>query len=286
MNTAKDLMKRLLHLFPLATAKEAFDKTGTADVVLDEITDSQTQAAIKSFAFENYPITRQNIYIYQLNEVFIRADFDPEQFPFTVEHSESPQEELRIHSLPRTKFDVLIGRTGDRQNLIFIQPITVRLIGDILVIHFTKLVRNISYYFAENDYPVKISQDNQESDILAKVLAFFDDYDPQPLDINAGVKHLWEIDDVDCHKVLSRKAASSVMETMDENLLFKEQYPAEYLTIIQRPLEKTVFKYLLDDGYLCNLFTTEPTVGRISINQFPEDINQAKNVVSKILANN
>src|SRR6187200_1055351 len=99
MNTAKDLMKRLLHLFPVATAKDTFDITGTADVVIEEITTHQTQAVIKSFAFANYPITRQNIYLYQLDKSFVQDDFDAEQFPLTVENSESSQAEFRIHCL-------------------------------------------------------------------------------------------------------------------------------------------------------------------------------------------
>ncbi len=286
MNLARDLMKRLLHLFPLAIVKESFVKKGTSESVIEQITGEKTQQIIKNFAFSNYSQTRQNIYLYELNQNFPHANLVNADFPMDVEDRTIANGELKIHCLSKTIFKVLIGRTGENVDLSFYQPVTVRIMNNTLIIHFTKLLRNVASYFPVDDFPIKKIQLNDEAAVLADILEYFDNFQPTPLDINAGVKYLWNIDDVDCLKVLSRKNASAVMETMDGILLFKAQYPADYLITIQRPLEKTVFQYLKNDKYLCKEFTTEPTLGRISVNQFPDDVNQVKNVVSKILANN
>lgn len=286
MNTGRDLMKRLLHLLPVQYIKDEFELTGNAENVIDDVTGAQTQATIKDFVFKNYAVTRQNIYIYELNGNFSRQGFNAANFPFTVENARTLQGEFIFHCLPKTKFQVYLSNPVVSTELNFYHPVTIKIFNRRLIIHFTKLVKNISHYFAEDRVARKASQENTEEEILMEILAFFNPYHPQPLDINVGVKHLWDIDDVDSYKFQHRKAFSSATEVMDGTMTFKEQYPAEYQQIIQTPLVKTVFKYLLDDGYLCKEFTTDPEKGQISINQFSQDLNQVNNVVSKILGNN
>lgn len=286
MNTGRDLMKRLLHLLPVHTIKHAYQLTGNAEDVIDHITGANTQSSIKGFFFSNYSVCRQNVYIYQLNRNFSLTGFDPSLFPFSIENSRTSQEEFVFHCLPKTKFEVYLSSPVASEELHFLHPVTIRIIGEKLSIHFTKMVKNVNHYFPDDRVARKANQINTEEEILQEMLNFFSAYYPRPLDINAGVKYLWHIDDVDCYKIQWRKAFSSATEVMDGTMTFKEKYPLEYQEIIRTPLVKTVFKYLHEDGYLCKAFTTDPENGQIGINQFSNDLNQVKNVISKILANN
>lgn len=48
MNTNRDLLKRLLHLYPLQTIKKTYNLTGNFDDVIENITGSRTGGAITS----------------------------------------------------------------------------------------------------------------------------------------------------------------------------------------------------------------------------------------------
>jgi hypothetical protein len=286
MNTGRDLMKRLLHLLPVQKIKDEYELTGNGEDIIEQVTGNQTQIALKNFVLRNFAITRQNINLYELNAPFAHANFNANNFPFSVENPRMENDSFIFHFFSKTVIQVYLSNPVVSDELHFLRPITIKIIGNRLIIHFTKLVKNISHYFPHERLARKVSEQNEEEDILDDVLAFFAAYHPQPLDINVGVKHLWEINDVDCYKIQWRKAFSSATEVMDGTMTFKERYPAEYAQITQTPLVKTVFKYLLNDDYLCKEFTTDPENGQISINQFSQDSNQVNNFVSKILGNN
>ncbi len=82
------------------------------------------------------------------------------------------------------------------------------------------------------------------------------------------------------------KNRSTTTETMDESYTLKSQYPEVFQTIINAPLNKTIFKYLNDDELLPEHFTIDPSVGLISLPTFPKQLNQHQNVVREILSNN
>ena len=97
---------------------------------------------------------------------------------------------------------------------------------------------------------------------------------------------LWDNDHIDCRKVQWRRTSSVAMETMDEDLTFKEQYPIEYPKLITQPLSKALFKHLKEDEYLCDVFEADASKGLINIPRFPKDEKQVENVVTEILTNN
>src|SRR5690242_14960304 len=95
MNSNRDLLKRLLHLFPIKVVKEYFGKTGNAEDVIDEISVDQTGPAIKTFSRTNYLYTKQNIYLFKLNRNFTR-DSMAEDFPYPLEAEAVNGNELSI----------------------------------------------------------------------------------------------------------------------------------------------------------------------------------------------
>ncbi|MGB8193107.1 MAG: hypothetical protein WCF67_14360 [Chitinophagaceae bacterium] len=286
MNTGRDLMKRLLHLLPVQSIKDEYHLTGNAEAIIENLTNNQTQTNLRNFIFRHSSITRQNVYIFELNKNFYRQGFNAANFPFTVENPRTEQGQFVFHCLPRTIYHVYLSNPVITDELHFLHPVTVKITNRTLIIHFTKLVKNISHYYPEDRVARKSKQENTEEEILSRIKQFFAAYNPQALDINVGVKHLWDIDDVDCYKIQWRRQFSSATEVMDGTLTFKERYPNDYQQIIQTPLVKTVFKCLRTDDYLCKEFTTDPENGLISTNQFADNINQVSNVISTILTNN
>lgn len=289
MNNSRDLVKRLLHLLPIKIVKEHFSVTGNAEEVIDEVSGSNTSATVKSFIFDNLRATKQNIYLYTLSSRFNRSTFDISTIPYTLEKEViAPSNEYNFYFLPRTSYSVYLSDPTDKESLVFFLPVLIRIKQKALTIHFTKLEKKINTYFPPNRLAKPAEIQNDEDKVLREILTAFSDinYSSQPTDINAGVKHLWAIDAVDCHKIQWRKSHSVSTEVMDGTLTFKQKYPTEYTTIIQTPLENSIWKYLLTDERLCEKFSINPTKGTVSITQFPKDINQVNNVINKILENN
>ncbi|HMU10510.1 MAG TPA: hypothetical protein PKC54_10915 [Ferruginibacter sp.] len=286
MNTARDLLGRLLSLFPVKLLKSEFLETGNAEDVIDAITGNKTQKAIKDFVYANHDFTRQNIYLFTLNNNFNRGAL-PAKFPFPTEKDAAVNGEHIFFCLPQTTFSVYLSNPTDKEDLLFYQPVIIRVKNKHLIIQYTKLEKNVNAHYLPAREAKKASEDNSEEQTLAQILTFFEHaYTVTPNDINKGIKHLWHIDDLDCHKISWRNPHSISTETMDGTLTFKQKYPAEYKKIILTPISGSIWKYLLNDDYLCEGFTSDLTAGHISITRFPKLPNQVNNVITKILANN
>jgi hypothetical protein len=286
MNTNRDLLKRLLHLYPVTTVRDKFNVSGSADEVVEEITGNKTAAAIKSFAIEHLLLTKQNVYLFTLNRTF-RTNQIGTDFPYSIEGARTHQGETQYLLLPKITYAVYLSDPTDKQEITFVQPVLMRFSGTRMIIHFTKLKKDVKSYFPMDRQPKLASADNDEEQTLSDIIAYLSDYyTVAATDINAGVKHLWDIDDIDCNKIQQRNPHSVRVETMDEQMTFKEKYHQEYQKIILTPLGKSIWKYLKDDDYFCPTFTLDPTLGQIGFSRFPSDVNQVENVINKILANN
>lgn len=287
MNSARNLNKRLLNLFPVHLLKEEYKLTGKTDDLLEAITGGQTRQNIINFVFANHNFTKQHIYLFNLNKNFRPpANFD--DFPIKVEKQVTNADgEILLYCLPIVKFSVYLSDPMDKVEINFHQPVLISLKNKAITVQYTKLEKNISFYFPSNRDAKKAAEINSEEETLSKILTYFnDDYTVSVCDINAGIKHLWDIDNLDCFRIAWQNPFSSVEEKMNGDLTFKKKYPEQYEKIILTPLGKSVWKYLLKDDYLCDVFAGDPSTGKLSITTFPKTVHQIKNVITKILANN
>jgi hypothetical protein len=286
MNNKRDLLKRLLSLFPIKLLKEYFKETGNSEDVIESITGSKTRPALIDFVFSNYSSTRQNIYIFDLDKNFNRAVIDA-TFPLTIEKENLIGNEYTFLCLPQTEFSVYLSNPTDKDDLYFLQPVHIIIDKKSLVFIFTKLEKNVHTYFPEVREAKRASVVNDEENTLKKLLSFFGlHYTVTPTNFNKGIKTLWDKDDIDCYKIQWRNPHSTSTVTMDGTLTYKQKYPVDYNKIVLTQLSKSVWKYLLTDDYLCDGFTADPSIGEISITKFPKLPNQVKNVITKILTNN
>jgi len=286
MNSKRDLLKRLLNLFPTKLLKEHFKEKGNSEDVIEAITGNNRSNFIVDFVFNNYNSTRQNIYLFDLDKNFNRNVID-NTFPLAIEKEILLNQEYTLLCLPQTEFSVYLSNPTAKEDLFFLQPVHIIIHKKSLVLIFTKLEKNVHTYFPEIREAKKASVKNDEEETLKKILTFFGmHYSVTPTNFNKGIKQLWHKDEIDCYKIQWRNPHSTSSETMDGTLTFKQKYPTEYLKIVQTQLSKSVWKYLLTDDYLCEGFTADPSNGEISITKFPKLPNQVKNVITKILTNN
>jgi hypothetical protein len=285
MNTSRVLIKRLLDLLPIQVVKDQYNLKGNAGDVIEKVSGSNTIDSLKNFVFENIRWTKQNIHLYTLNKKFNRSDIS--NFHYAVEKEVSLGTVYQICLLPEVTYSVYLSNPTSKQDIVFLLPVVLKIHNKSLIIHFTKLEKKISSYFGADREAKQASVIDDEDQVLRKVIDKFEQaYTVTKTDFNKGIKDLWENDLIDCQKIQWRKSDSIANEKMDGNLTFKQKYPQDYQQIIRKSLENTIWKYLLQDSLMCEKFSTNPSMGIISITQFPNDVNQVNNVITKILAGN
>jgi hypothetical protein len=285
MTTDRQLIKRLLKLYPIKITKDHFQITGNQDDVLEAVSEKSAKQ-IKEFTFIHHSNTKQNIYLFNLVRKFSR-DRMPDGFPFTIEKEDVVNGEYSFLCLPKVTYSVYLSNPTTKEDIDFLQPVIIRVKGTSLIVQYTKLKKDFHAYFSPDREPKKAKEINGESDTLAKLSTYFDEnYGLEINDINAGVKHLWHKDLIDCFKIHRHNPWSVAVETMDGTLTFKEKYPDEYLKIILKPIGISIWKYLKDDDYFCEGLTIDPTEGFIGITSSPKLPNQVNNVINTIIDHN
>jgi hypothetical protein len=285
MNNNRDLLKRMLRLYPAKLVKEYFQENGNATDAIEAITVNKTQQAIKTFVKDHQILTRQHIYFYTLGANFNLANIA--NFPFTIESQSINNGEHTLFCLPKVTYKVTLYNPLQEDELEFLQPVVINVTQRTLIIHITKIEKTVGHYYQADRGAVRQGQTQNEIENLTQIANYFDQYfGLTKIDCNRGIKDIWDRDLIDSKKVQWRNNASTDTVTMDEDFTLKEKYPNKYVELVNDPLVKTMFKYLRDDNYLCDAFDADPSNGVINIPKFPQNANQVKNVITEILTNN
>lgn len=286
MNTATDLRQRLLHLYPIKLVKDYFQLSGSADDVVNTVTTNKTPVAILQFAEHSFFHTKQDIYLLHLGKTY-KPPGSYANFPLKVENAKNLGNSHIIFCTARVTYSVYLSSPTDKEDLVFLQPVMITIIRDVVIIQFTKLKKNEKTYYPVHRLPKVERIANNEKDLLQEMITYFSSsYSLSPLDINKGIKHLWKIDWIDAYGTLWIDSLSTNRKNMHEQKLLKQNSPTEYIEIVKKPLGKTAFSYLLNNGYFCETFAADPTAGFVSISRSPKDPNQVSNVINTILQHN
>lgn len=286
MNTSQDLLKRLIKLFPVKILKEEFNLTSASDSLYDEIIQNKNESIIKDFAYLNINLTKQHIYIYELESDYNFSSFNSANFPYTVIKQNRTANTLTIVISPIVDFNVVLSNPFEETTIKFHQPCIVTLKNRHLIFQTTILEKKIGAYFDSNRKVLDVVKENDETETIHQIIGYFINYSPNICDLNRGIKNLWEHDKIDSKYARWKKNRSTTTEAMDEDYTLKSQYPDAYQSLISSPLNKTIFKYLEDDDFLPDHFTADPTNGELSIPLYPKNLNQVQNVINEILSNN
>lgn len=286
MNSQRDLYKRLLRLFPIQHVREYFNETGRQDDVNDSITGKSGYiSAVRTFAETHFSYTKQDIYILH-NPRRNFPDFDVSDFPVEVLNDVTANGERKLFCLPKITYTLLLlTEPPSKADVSFFQPLQITIRGRIVIISFTKLKRDVEILFPSTTAKVA-AVNTDESKILSDITEFLQPLGSEVCDINRGVKDLWHNDIIDCQKLIRKDTHSTETSNMDGELTFKQRYPERYEEVRYLNLNKTHFKYLLEDELFCEKFITDPSLGYISIHRSPKTVNQVYNVITAILAAN
>lgn len=290
MNNLADLKKRLLRLYPVAALKSHFQPTNKlhADII-DELA-ARSEAEINQFAFANFDLTRQHISVYShAKSLTSISNIDFLDQAFLISRHALPGKFVCSY-LYKHVYDVFGTKpNGDFEKLTihFKQPIQLIFEPGTLKICFTILERNPSMYLP--GYEVfKYKKKVEDIELLTAMhFAFLAAANQSltPINVNKGVKALWENDTIDARSVRFKGSHSTVSEVMDEEFTFKKKYPQKYDEVINSPLRKHVFRFLVDTEKYGD-FECDPSEGVFSFNKYPKEATTVNDVVSKILAGN
>jgi hypothetical protein len=283
----RDLLKKLLSLFPSKFLKEHFNQTGSHADAIEEVS-SLPIASILAFIKIYHPTTKQNIHLFKLNRSFNPAQ-DLNGFPLIINDRATSAGKNFYYLFPETVYSVYLSNDVERQELNFLQPVVLEIEGRNLTVKFTKMQKDIKNYFATDRNPKLAGETNSELDTLNNIKAhFLSVIGLEVNDFNAGIKSLWADDVLDCHKIRYRDAYSTTLITMNEELTFKQQFPDKYEEMQHAPIGASVWKFMGEgeDGSILDTFACDPTEGTINISKYSDNTNQTKNVISRILDQN
>lgn len=289
-NTEQEINHRLLHLFPVASVKDHFDKTGRQNEVIHDVLAENDNATIKNFARGNFGYLKQHVYVFTVRRPFNLATFNPADLPYPigVERQEEIEGEVAIYSLPLIKYNGLYMPAAGEYSTFemhFPQPVKVVFRGRKMFIYAAIVERDLKAYLPVDQKPITKKKDVSD-DFVSEILSYFEEeYRPRPMDLNAGVKALCETDTLNPFDSSFAGAASISSEKMKEKKLMKIELPDRYSELMLAPIEHCKLEYLLEGEDFCSHFATNPTYGTLSFALFPRNPHQVKNVVDEIVRN-
>ncbi len=102
------------------------------------------------------------------------------------------------------------------------------------------------------------------------------------MDINRGVKALWEKDIVDSPAAQWKNAKSTTVEIMDETFMIKRDRQDVYKIIAKSPLQKTQFS-IRDDKSPISRFVVDAGSGVVRFPKFSTSPKGTTDVIAQIL---
>jgi len=286
MNTEVDILTRILKLFPVKEIKENFQISESGERLYSRVVENIVPQNIKDFAFSNINSTKQHVYIYRFQNNFRLDNFDRNAFPYPVINQTNLDGKLQIVISPMVEFKVILGSPFEEVILNFPQPYIITVSRRNIVFQATILEKNMMSYFNDDRTVIKVDKLNDEKVAINNILDYFTDSLPIECDLNKGVKHLWDEGTIDARFAKWKDSASTDTKTMDENFTLKEKYPEHYRSIIEKPINKTLFRYMPDDDNMPRHFTIDPARGQLSVALYPTTQNDIPNVITQILSNN
>lgn len=288
MNLDKDLIHRLLRLLPVVELKKLVkDPKGKNQIILiQEIQNFMTLDQIKSELVKNYGYLKQHVYIFSLGGTLsTKVIHGLIEGHFNSSITKNYFFKKYIYKVKAIDNRPNGSTTGvlETIDVVFLQPCSTEIRNNCLIIGFTILEKSLNSYLPQHRIYEGISDEDEDS-IVSKIESKLNGA-IQRLDINKGVKWMWENDIIDSKYVTFKRTSSTTREVMDEDLTFKNSYPIDYKEVLNSPLQNTIFRVLGNQNKFCD-FVSNPSEGTVSIRKYPDNINQIENVISEIIRKN
>jgi len=280
-------LRRLLNLFSLKTLKEHWASRSTKkDDVIEEVLAVASTDDIVDFTLLYHPTTKHHLHLFDLPEIELSSlPANPLADERLHRHSEDGTER-RWFFLPRLTNLVYFRDPLETKEVTFLWPITVTCHTNYLELRFTIMEKNMRSHVTAPGRVIKVQRNREETTIQAQVLGNLGLPGLLPMDLNRGVKRLWQSGIIDAPSVQFKKSRATLREVMDGEYLVKRDDPALYNDIANRPILKAIFKWLGDDPIGLDHFSVEANLGLINFPTFSELDQGATHVVRQILNHN
>jgi hypothetical protein len=285
LNSDLEINKRLLKAFSVESLKAVFNLTGSKERqpgLITGITKSHNSKIINDTVFKNFSLLKQYVYLYEVKGVLNDQWLD--NHPAFLSKQKINNSHLIFNLLVPVKYEGYNKTQGKTVEFEFLVPVQIHKKKTVLIIHINILERDIATITTDKIY--SSNRDINDEKILEGIIPYANPAILFKLDLNKGIKKLWDIDDIDAIKINYKKAKSTSLEVMDENAGgIKKEMPLLYAQIIKTPLRQATFR-VLKHKHLMNFFIVNPSAGTFQISVFPQHLNGINDLIDLVLTNN
>ena len=279
---APQTLSRLLALYPVSSLKEKWPKYKKKDEIINWAPQNVGLKEIKDFLDEYLSCCKQHVYAYSHQS-------DVGNLPrFRMPGSEKVLEiedgkARRLLYVAEVEYHVVFTEPLMEDTITFLWPIRLDFAPNQLVVRFVTLEKDLRTYFG-NKASATVGRSVTESMVLSHLGEALANL--QPLDINKGIKHLWDGDRIEGLRARYKKARSTSTEAMDAGSGIKQTYPDLYKILIKAPLFDCVFGVPKQEESSISGFSCNPTGGYLSFPTYSEKKGDTDKLVSEIFRHN
>jgi len=282
-NSPQSLYFRLLELLPIAAVKELAGKKLSREDSIKHILQKHSTEEIQAAFIKLFDVCKQHVHILTLDgdTPATAAITIPEIAHIVPKHQASDTKVQYVFYKTTQKF---VGPVREGVlALDFIWPTKIVTTDENIKIHVILLEHGTkSAHIEPTDKRIPTHTEEQ----LLNCICVKNKLTGSAIDLNKGVKHMWDQDIIDSSRVQIKDSKSTKTEAMDHGLLFKAEYPANYSEYMKKPLLKTVFHVVKDKENLYGKkFVVDPGFGRLGFISY-SSVKYIDNVINYILKNN
>lgn len=283
---ARRLHIRLLNLYPATTVKDHRHVTepGTKDDAIEAVVDnSEDVEELLEFVVTYFGRLHQHVYVFRWDG----EELDPEA-PFNEPPIRTVAEDDERHHyyLLRRTYELVLDDPLEYSQLDFSWPVKIVEAPDHLRVHFTIMAKSPAAYVGGDRGIVRAIPHPKEDSLLEglQMTAGIGEH-ASLMDLNRGVKALWDADEIDSPAVKYKRARATSKDVMDEEFLVKADDPERYRELWDKPLFKTTFVFLGEDDCV-DYFNIDPSNGKVTFRRYSATDDCVDNVIRTIVEAN
>lgn len=279
MNSTSELYKRMLESFPVSLLKFHFQCDGTKNDVIEYIVKTIPLNKIDEFVCSGFGHLHQRIFIREVKNRSLLKQ--PVIMSDQLLDRDTQNSGVTWFYLHKAFFHYYDTKSDTKEVLEFLVPVKIRHKGIKLIVSINTFARDIKTYF---DYPVFPLPSYKIEDVVFNDIRSNCSQVILKLDLNKGIKYLWENDVIDGLDVKHRQSKSIRSDRMDENYTYKISYPNDWKDLMQTPIQKTKFKLIKNSGL--RYFECNPSTGFIGLTIHPDNDTELNDLLDLILKHN
>jgi hypothetical protein len=285
-NSPSKITSRLLEMYPVEVLKAEYEVTGVWGDVVEQILKKTTINDLKEDALRLMGHCRQHVFVF-------RHDLKAGQLPNKILTQNTECENLSVDTHDRKEIEYLLlnkyhfvqvkGNTAIHHRSFNWWPVKIVVRPGYLELRITIAERHNKseppFFYSERDF-------DEKSIVGVMFAAIGHKIGLLPVDLNRGLKKVWESNIIDS-KFITRKGAKSVdTSLMDVGYTFKKDFPERYNDLIADPLRKSVFESTNEKDGLPPSFHIDAEQGFLAFRGFPRRDDAINKIMDLLIKNN